>query len=144
MTAAILNVILNGHISNSSMMPAGHHPDSDSMHLPLPKSAKACFGEFLARLTSPVPGLIWLQSFLKMDYILLDQQRTSVIWIRWETYDKFTNNGRVYFYFLVYPTKSWGDETSLDNTDGLFRCLCHYNHWLTISYTYLPINYKLL
>ena len=40
--AAILDAILN--ISNSSTMPAGHRSDSDSMHLPLPKSAKICLG----------------------------------------------------------------------------------------------------
>ena len=45
MPVAILDAILN--ISNSPTMPAEHHPDSNSMHLPLPKSAKTCLGVFL-------------------------------------------------------------------------------------------------
>ena len=37
-----LDSILN--VSNATMMPAGHHPDSNSMDLPLLKSAKTCLG----------------------------------------------------------------------------------------------------
>ena len=40
--------ILNN--SKRSMMPAGHHSDSDSTLLPLPKSAKTWFGGIFARL----------------------------------------------------------------------------------------------
>ena len=43
-----MDAILNN--SKRSMMPAGHHSDSDSTLLPLPKSAITWFGGIFARL----------------------------------------------------------------------------------------------
>ena len=63
-TAAILDAILN--ISNSSTRPAGHRPDSDSMCLPLPKSAKTCLGVFFVRLTFPAAGLLHINEIFHL------------------------------------------------------------------------------
>ena len=43
-----MDAILNN--TKRSMMPAGHHSDSDSTLLPLPKSAITWFGGIFARL----------------------------------------------------------------------------------------------
>ena len=53
---AILDAILNN--SKCSMMPAGHHSDSDSTLLPLPKSAITWFGGIFARLPPLAAGII--------------------------------------------------------------------------------------
>ena len=47
-SVAILDAILNNQ--KCSMMPAGHHSDSDSTLLPLPKSSITWFGGIFARL----------------------------------------------------------------------------------------------
>ena len=44
--------------SKRSMMPAGHHSDSDSTLLPLPKSAITWFGGIFARLPPLAAGLL--------------------------------------------------------------------------------------
>ena len=54
--AAILDAILN--ISNSSTMSAGHRPDSDSMHLPLPKSIKTCLGGIFCKVDLKIGVLL--------------------------------------------------------------------------------------
>ena len=51
----ILDAILNN--SKRSMMPAGHHSDSDSTLLPLPKSSVIWFGGIFARLPPLAVGL---------------------------------------------------------------------------------------
>ena len=55
-SVTILDAILNN--SKRSMMPAGHHSDSDSTLLPLPKSAITWFGGIFARLPPLAAGLI--------------------------------------------------------------------------------------
>ena len=45
------------------MMPAGHHSDSDSTLLPLPKSAITWFGGIFARLPPLAAGLVWPTSW---------------------------------------------------------------------------------
>ena len=42
------------------MMPAGHHSDSDSTLLPLPKSTITWFGGIFARLSPLAAGLLGL------------------------------------------------------------------------------------
>ena len=52
-----MDAILN--ISKRSMMPAGHHSDSDSTLLPLPKSAITWLGGIFARLPPLAARLRW-------------------------------------------------------------------------------------
>ena len=67
---AILDAILNN--SKCSTMPAGHHSDSDSTLLPLPKSSITWFGGIFARLPPLAAGLYLYHSkilFFKTDNI---------------------------------------------------------------------------
>ena len=102
-----MDAILNN--SKRSMMPAGHHSNSDSTLLHLPKSSITWFGGIFARLpplAARLPGLICCS-------------------------DTITAVSRIFFkYFCCF-------EVSQNSTYHLLR-MCAYNYTLLENYPYTP------
>ena len=84
--------------SKRSMMPAGHHSDSDSTLLPLPKSSITWFGGIFARLPPLAAGLY--EDFLQATFV------SRFDYVRRFEKIKFSSCD-LYFFIYVCGTSRW-------------------------------------